>query len=118
MATRLHVNEKIVGSTYEEAKRELLENAAFRQEWEAREAAVEFGRLARQMRTEAGLSQAQLAKELNVTQPLIARLESSHPERTPTLDTMARLARACRRRMVVIFRKEEMGDDRPLLIAE
>jgi len=43
-------------------------------------------------RTAAGLTQAQLAKRVGVTQPAIAALE--HPDSNPTLQTLEKVARA------------------------
>ncbi|NTY87922.1 helix-turn-helix transcriptional regulator [Serratia fonticola] len=47
----------------------------------------------REMRTEAGLSQADLAKKLLVTPPAVSRLEK-RPYRA-SLDTLLRYAKAC-----------------------
>jgi ribosome-binding protein aMBF1 (putative translation factor) len=64
----------------------------FREAWDrlavAREIAVQVLRY----RTENGLSQRDLATEVGLKQPAIARLENA--ETQPTLDTLARLSKA------------------------
>src|SRR5690349_5907348 len=46
----------------------------------------------KQARAAAGLTQAQLAKRVGVSQPTIAALE--HPDSNPTIETLERVARA------------------------
>lgn len=46
----------------------------------------------RQARLAAGLTQAQLAKRAGIAQPMISQLE--HPDYNPTLDTLAKVAKA------------------------
>ena len=107
MTNRVVVDPRYVGDTLEEAKRKLLEDPAFRLEWESRATAAAIARRVQRLRTAAGLSQAELANRLGVSQPLIARLESEHPDRVPTFDTVARIAEACGRRLVVSFPRRE-----------
>ena len=65
-------------------------DADFREEWErlapARKLAVELIR----HRSDAGLSQAALARQLGVSQPRVAKLESG--EHNPDFETIARIA--------------------------
>jgi len=65
------------------------EDPEFRQEWDrgafAREVAIRVVRY----RTDRGLTQAQLAKAVGMTQPVIARLESG--DQAPSLATLARI---------------------------
>jgi ribosome-binding protein aMBF1 (putative translation factor) len=64
---------------------------AFQAQWDrtslARAVAIEVVRY----RADNGLSQAALAKQLGVSQPVVARLERG--DHTPTWDTLGRLAR-------------------------
>lgn len=103
-----------LAGTLADLERELFrEDEAFRLEWverKAAEMATELAHLTRQMRHEAGLSQAQLAAKLGITQPVVARLESRDPQRLPTLDTVAKVAAACGRRMVIHF-EPAFGED-------
>jgi len=103
---RYRLNADHVAGTFGEVKQRLLEDAAFRLEWESRRMAAEIGKLTRKMRKEAGLSQAQLAERMGVSQPFVARMETN-PDRVPTLDTVARVAEACGRRMVLSFEKDD-----------
>ncbi|MGH2730786.1 MAG: helix-turn-helix domain-containing protein [Actinomycetota bacterium] len=51
------------------------------------------GRLIREARRRAGLSQARLAERLGTKQPVVARWETG--ERSPTLETVTKAVRAC-----------------------
>lgn len=51
---------------------------------------VDFGKKLKQLRTEAGLTQADLAKKLNVTKAVVSYYELQ--ERTPSPDVLAKLA--------------------------
>lgn len=64
----------------------------------------ELGRLIRELRTRAGLSQHELALRLGTTQPGVSRLESGAV--TIRLDTLARVAAALDRHLVVSFPDE------------
>jgi ribosome-binding protein aMBF1 (putative translation factor) len=61
-----------------------------------------LGQLIYDLRTEAGLSQAALAKRMATTQSVISRLEEGGGARN-RLDTLARVARALDRHLVVSF---------------
>ncbi len=111
------LNSKHIVGTLETVEKELLQDDAFRLEWEDRQMTAAFAEFAREMRKEVGFSQVELAKKLSVPQPVIARLESRKPKRVPTLDTMARLAAACGRRMVVRFEKRDDGGENPPILA-
>ena len=58
---------------------------------------MEAATLVRRARTDAGLTQAQLAKRLGVTQAALARLE--RPGSNPTIATLDRVLRAAGRRL-------------------
>lgn len=57
-------------------------------------------------RVRAGLTQKQLARKMNTTQPAIARLESGKAR--PSTTTLAKLARATGTRLIIRF--EVSGD--------
>ena len=54
-------------------------------------------------RREAGLTQAEVALRMGVSQPVLARIESSLGSRkhTPSLNTLKRYAEACGKRLVI-----------------
>src|SRR5204863_4291739 len=95
MARKIKVNPQYIGGDLADLKRELMENPDYRLGWGIHEVTVELGRCVSEMRNKANLTQAQLAERLGVSQSLIARLESGRPERTPTLPTLIRVAKAC-----------------------
>jgi transcriptional regulator with XRE-family HTH domain len=69
--------------------------------------------LIRRARTEAGLTQAQLAGRLGVTQAALARLES--PGTNPTVATLERVLRATGRRLDMRLGRAEASVDTTLL---
>jgi len=54
-------------------------------------------------RTEAGLTQADVAERMGVSQPVVARIEASLGSRahSPTLDTLRRYAEACGMKLII-----------------
>ena len=65
----------------------------------------EFSALAALLRarTEAGLTQADVAERMGVSQPVVARIESSLGSRahSPTLNTLRRYANACGMKLII-----------------
>lgn len=65
----------------------------------------EFAALAELLkaRKDAGLTQADVAKRMGVSQPVLARIESSLGNRNhaPSLSTLRRYAQACGKRLVI-----------------
>jgi transcriptional regulator with XRE-family HTH domain len=78
--------------TSEQALAEELRDSAFKREWERTAVARAVALKVLAYRTDHGLSQRALAKNLGMTQPQVARLEAG--EHNPTIDTLARLAQA------------------------
>lgn len=76
--------------TSEQALAEELRDPAFKREWERTAVARAVALKVLAYRTDHGLSQRALAKNLGMTQPQVARLEAG--EHNPTIDTLARLA--------------------------
>ena len=58
-------------------------------------------------RTEAGLTQAQVAARVGTTQSAIARLESAQPRHSPSIATLQRYAKALGYRVRIRFVKDE-----------
>jgi len=54
-------------------------------------------------RKDAGLTQAEVALRMGVSQPVLARIESSlgNREHSPSLSTLRRYAKACGKRLVI-----------------
>ena len=64
-----------------------------------------LGQLIHDLRTEAGLSQRELAQRMGTTQSVISRLEEGGGARN-RIDTLARVATALHRHLVVSFPEE------------
>ena len=81
-------------------------------------AAVNGGAKAmRDFRKKSGLSQAQMAAKLGVTQPRIAQLESGKPGNAPSLEQLADAALLAGGELLVCDRSEigELAEEQPLL---
>jgi transcriptional regulator with XRE-family HTH domain len=74
---------------------------------------MEANVLIRRARTEAGLTQAALARRLGVTQAALARLERRGAN--PTVDTLERVLRAAGRRLELRLGRPEPALDEGLL---
>ena len=85
------------------AERKRASDPAFKQAYDVLE--TEFAALATllEARREAGLTQAEVALRMGVSQPVLARIESSLGSRkhTPSLKTLKRYAEACGKRLVI-----------------
>lgn len=68
-----------------------------------------LGQLIYDLRTEAGLSQRELAKRMDTTQSVISRLEEGGGARN-RIDTLARVAVALNRHLIVSFPEELPAD--------
>lgn len=68
-----------------------------------------LGQLIYDLRTEAGLSQRELASRMGTTQSVISRLEEGGGARN-RIDTLARVATALGRHLVLSFPEEVSGD--------
>ena len=62
---------------------------------------IEIARAIKTARERAGLTQAELAKELGKTQAQIGRLESLRDKRLPSLELLAKIAAVTKRGLVV-----------------
>lgn len=70
-----------------------LRNKTFREAYEHYSAVLEIGLRVRALREKAGLTQADLASRLNVSQQMVSRLESGEAA-NPTVTTLERIAKA------------------------
>jgi ribosome-binding protein aMBF1 (putative translation factor) len=85
------------------------EDAGFRVAYDALE--DEFSALAAllEARTKAGLTQAEIASRMGVSQPIVARIESSlgSQSHSPSLNTLRRYAQACGMKLVIQMVRED-----------
>ena len=75
------------------------EQAVFDEAYAAAGLAMELAETAYRAREVAGLTQAELARKMGTTQSAIAAIESG--ARTPTVELLERLARACGQRLTI-----------------
>lgn len=82
-----------------ELKKRLMNSPEFREEYEKADAEFSLIEELIRARSEAGLSQAELAKRIGTTQSSIARLEGGGV--SPSMSTLRRYAQATGRRLEV-----------------
>ena len=75
------------------------ERAVFDEAYTAAGLAMELAETVYRARESAGLTQAELARKMGTTQSAIAAIESG--ARTPTVELLERLARACGQRLTI-----------------
>jgi ribosome-binding protein aMBF1 (putative translation factor) len=90
-----------------------LEDAEFRHAYEQRRLVHEVAIVVRSMREQAGLTQAQLAKMVGVSQPMIARMERGLDQRTPRWETLRKIGLALGKQLKLSF--VEADGDEPLV---
>lgn len=83
--------------------RKQMKDPEFRRAYEARMVVAEVAMAVRRMRSEAGLTQAQLAALIGVKQPMIARVERGSDPRTPRWDVLRRVGLALGKQLVLEF---------------
>lgn len=90
-----------------------LEDPEFRHAFEQRRLVHEVAIVVRGMREQAGLTQAQLAKLVGVSQPMIARMERGLDQRTPRWETLRKVGLALGKQLKLSF--VEADGDEPLV---
>ncbi len=92
-------------SNYAERRQRLVtdldpgDQAVFDEAYATAGLAMELAEMAYRARESAGLTQAELARRMGTTQSAIAAIEAG--ARTPTVDLLERLARACGGRLTI-----------------
>jgi ribosome-binding protein aMBF1 (putative translation factor) len=90
---------------YQQRRRELLadlapaDRAVFDEAYATAGLAMDLAETVYRAREDAGLTQTELARRMGTTQSAIAAIEAG--SRTPTVDLLERLARACGRRLTI-----------------
>ena len=77
----------------------------FAKGYRERDAIMHAARMIREMRADAGLTQAELAARAGMSQPDISRLESGLGKQGPSVETLYRLTDACGLRFVMGTRR-------------
>lgn len=88
-----------MGKKVDELKKELMQDAEFKQAYEALEEEFSIASALIEARRNAGLSQEQVAKIMGTTQSVVARIESGRP--LPSLRTLMRYAVAVDRKLEI-----------------
>jgi DNA-binding XRE family transcriptional regulator len=84
-----------------------LKNDAFRMVFDEHRFHLQIARLVSDLRSRAGISQAELAKKAKVSQPMIARLEKGDHRRTPTFDTIYKILKVLGYSMSIDVQREK-----------
>ncbi|CAE6818810.1 hypothetical protein R69746_05958 [Paraburkholderia aspalathi] len=90
-------------------RNELMHNPAFQAGYEQQGQLVRFGRMMRQAREEQGLTQAELAARLELSQSEVSRLEKGEGVNGPTFERIVAFAHALGLQLVVGFADEVQG---------
>lgn len=85
-----------------------MEDPEYRTEYDALDEEFALARALITARTQAGLTQAEVAKRMRTTQSVIARMESGRVR--PTTQTLERFAKATGTRLRISFEAEEAVD--------
>lgn len=82
-----------------------LKDPEFKAGFEEARNYLRIARLIVHLRLEAGLTQSQLAKKTDVSQPMIARVEKGDQSRVPTLATLNKILYALGYQAELVIRK-------------
>ena len=93
----------------EYAARRCKDDPAFRRAYEAIESEFSALEALLDARKSAGLTQAEVASRMGVSQPALARIESSLGSKahSPSLNTLRKYAKACGMKLVISMVKED-----------
>lgn len=94
-------------SKIKELHRKWMKNRDYRRAQEALAPEFELARAVIQARVRAGLTQEQLARRMETSQSVIARLESGRVR--PSTQTLERLASATKTRLRISFQREPVA---------
>lgn len=89
--------------TLNDVIKEQMKDKAFAVEYERELLINAIARIVVKLRQHKCLTQSQLAKKVGTTQSVIARLESGHDSRVPSLDMLARIANATHTKINIAF---------------
>ena len=87
--------------------KEECKNPAFSAYFERELLINEIAKMIVQLRQHAKLTQKELADKAGTTQPVVARLESGSDERVPSLELLAKLARAGNAHLKIVLEMDK-----------
>jgi len=88
-------------TTHKKLHQKLMQKPGYKKEYDALESWFQVVKTTLELRERQGLTQAELAKRLNTTQPAIARFESG--KYNPTVKFLDKLARALGKKLEIRF---------------
>jgi DNA-binding XRE family transcriptional regulator len=96
-------NKKKRANSLDDVIKERLKDEEFKTYFEKEIEINKISSLVYTMRIHSGLSQSELARLADTTQPVVARLESGVDSRIPTLTLLNKLARAMNKKLTLSF---------------
>ncbi len=102
---------KVVGVSHGTLLARQKKNPEFRYHYEQRKLVHEVAVAIRAMRKSAGMTQAQLASAVGVSQPMIAKIEKGIEQRAPRWEMLGRVCIALNKQLRLSFRDPEERDD-------
>jgi DNA-binding XRE family transcriptional regulator len=100
------MNTRSAGMPFETLLKKQLKNNEVKLHFDQVQFYLQVARIISELRAKAELSQSELAKRADVSQPMIARLEKGDHRRTPTFDTIYRILKALGYRMTISIKPE------------
>jgi DNA-binding XRE family transcriptional regulator len=107
---------RVKGVSHEEVLGRQMRDPEFRFYYEQRKLVQEVALAVRAMRARAKITQAQLAKLVGVSQPMIARIEKGREQRTPRWEMLRKISIALNMQMRLSFM--DVGGDSPPHLVE
>lgn len=89
--------------TLNEVLKKKLKNPEFEKHYRREQIINSIAKMIHDIRKSTGMTQSQLAKKVQTTQPVIARLESGRDSRVPSLDLLMRIADAAGAKLDIRF---------------
>ncbi len=103
MARKTSKAPKVVGVSHSEVMARAMKDPEFRYHYEQKKTVHEIALAVRGMRRQAGMTQAQLAKRVGVSQPMIAKIEKGRGTVAPGWDSLRRVCIALNKQMRLSF---------------
>ncbi len=107
---------KVSGVSHGAVLARQMKDPEFRYHYEQRKLVHEVAVAVRAMRKQAGMTQAQLATEVGVSQPMIAKIEKGIDQRVPHWEMLGKVCVALGKQMRLSFRDVEEHDTETHLV--
>ncbi len=101
---------KVTGVSHDAVLARQMRDPDFRYHYEQRKLVHEVAVAVRAMRKQGGMTQAQLAKAVGVSQPMIAKIEKGIEQRTPRFEMIGRICVALNKQMRLSFKDVAESD--------